>query len=70
MKEQALVAVSSAQKAKRRESDADEEHCRKWWKKLRDYYLREKKKIELRSRSGAVGGAGVSLWSLSSVFSI
>ena len=66
-KEQAWVAVSSALKAKWPESDADEDNCRKSWKKLRDYYVREKKKIELRSRSGAAGGAGMSFWSLYSV---
>ena len=44
-KEQVWVAVSSALKAKWSESDAHEDHCRKWWKKLRDNYVREKNRV-------------------------
>ena len=57
-KELVWVVVSSALKAKWSESDAHEDHCRKWWKKLRDYYVREKHRVAVSEAKAGIPDPG------------
>ena len=63
-KEQAWLAV--LQSMKNSWPELEVEGLKKNWKKLRDYYVKEKKRLDSRTRSGAPGGAGaiVSSWAL------
>ena len=53
-KEEVWVAVSSALKAKMVKSDAHEDHCRKWWKKLCDYFVRERHRVAVSEAKAGI----------------
>ena len=63
-KEQAWLAV--LQSMKNSWPELEVEGLKKNWKKLRDYCVKGKKRLDSRTRSGAPGGAGaiVSSWAL------